>query len=323
MWSSEIALGAEQGIAGNAFAASRSHGLGLCEARRSSDMRIGNVLELWRYPVKSMRGERLEVCRVEQRVGIPGDRSWAVRDALAGEIRGAKKIPRLLELTARTLGEPVGEAVPSVEIELPDGRAVTSEDPNVSDRISQALGRDVTLEARRPATELDHYRRARRIDDIDGEIREASELLPEEEVPEFEEFAAELLEFVSPPGTYFDGFEFHVLTDASMLELSRSAPGSQIDTRRFRPNLVVETTGSGSGFPEFEWCGRQLQIGGLRLQVVSPMLRCGMTIHAQADLAKEPAIMRALVRETDMTLGVGAAVVTAGEVRLGDPIELL
>ncbi|MBW2271440.1 MAG: MOSC domain-containing protein [Deltaproteobacteria bacterium] len=286
-------------------------------------MRVGTVLELWRYPVKSMRGERLEVCRVERRVGIPGDRSWALRDERAGEIRGAKKMPRLLELAARTLEEPVGEAVPNVEIELPDGRVVTSDDPKVSDLISQALGREVTLEARRPATDLDHYRRAQRIDDIEGEIRAASELLPEEAVPEFEEFAPELLEFVSPPGTYFDGFELHLLTDASLDELSRHAPGARLDARRFRPNLVVETGGAAPGFPEFEWCGRRLRIGDLTLQVVSPMLRCGMTIQAQADLPKQPAIMRALVSETDMTLGVGVCVVAAGSVRLGDPIELL
>ena len=286
-------------------------------------MRVGTVLELWRYPVKSMRGERLEVCRVEPRVGIPGDRSWALRDTGAGEIRGAKKIPRLLELAARACGEPAGEAVPRIEIDLPDGRTLTSDDPKVSESISQAVGREVTLEARRPATDLDHYRRARRIVDIEGEIRAASELLPEEAVPEFGEFAPELLDFVSPPGTYFDGYELHLLTDASLAELARRAPGTRIDARRFRPNLVVETSGGVQGFPEFEWCGRQLRIGDLVVQVVSPMIRCGMTTHAQADLPRQPDIMRALVRETDMTLGVGAAVVSAGAVRQGDPIELL
>ncbi len=286
-------------------------------------MRVGRVVELWRYPVKSMRGEQLEACRVEQRVGIPGDRSWALRDERAGEIRGAKKIPRLLELAARALEEPVGEAVPSVEIELPDGRVVISDDPQASKLISRAVGREVTLEARRPPTDLAHYRRARRIEDVEGEIRAASELLPDEPVPEFDEFPAELLEFVSPPGTYFDGFELHLLTKASLAELSRRAPGTRIDARRFRPNLVIETSGTTPAFPEFEWCGRRLRIGDLQVEVVSPMIRCGMTHHAQADLPKQPDIMRALVRETDMTLGVGATVVTAGAVRLGDPIEIL
>ncbi|MBW1884469.1 MAG: MOSC domain-containing protein [Deltaproteobacteria bacterium] len=286
-------------------------------------MRVGTLRELWRYPVKSMRGERLEVCRVEQRVGIPGDRSWALRDQRAGEIRGAKKIPQLLELAARVLEEPVGETVPRIELELPDGRVVTSDDPKVSDWISQAVGREVTLEARRPATDLDHYRRARRIDDVEAEFRAASELLPEEAVPKFDEFAPEVLEFVSPPGTYFDSFELHLLTDASLAEFSRRAPGTRIDARRFRPNLVVEIGGAAVGFPEFEWCGRRLRIGDLTIEVVRPTIRCGMTTHAQADLPKEPDIMRALVRETGMTLGVGAEVVTAGAVRLGDRIELL
>jgi len=286
-------------------------------------MQVGSVVELWRYPVKSMRGERLGACRVERRVGLPGDRSWALRDERAGEIRGAKKIPRLLALAARALEEPLGDAVPGVEIALPDGRVVTSHDPTTSKRISQAVGREVTLEARRPASDLDHYRRARRIEDVEAEIRAASELLPEEPVPAFDEFPSELLDFVSPPGTYFDGFELHLLTKASLAELARRAPGTQIDARRFRPNLVIETGATAEGFPEFAWCGRRLQIGDLRVEVVSPMIRCGMTHHAQADLPKQPDIMRALVRETDMTLGVGAAVVNAGAVRVGDSIEIL
>jgi uncharacterized protein YcbX len=281
------------------------------------------VAQLWRYPVKSMAGEALERCNVEQRVGIPGDRSWALRDERAGEIRGAKKIPALLQLTARTLAEPAGESVPPVEIRLPDGRRVTSDDPQVSAVLSKELGREVTLCARRPAEDLDHYRRAHEIVDVEAEIRTASQLLPEEQVPEFDEFAPELLEFVSPPGTYFDGFELHLLTRASLAELARRAPGSGIDARRFRPNLLLEADASNPGFPEVDWCGRQLQIGSFVGRVVSPMLRCGMTIQPQGDLPRDPRIMRTLVRETDMTLGVGISVAEPGTLRCGDPVELL
>jgi uncharacterized protein YcbX len=242
------------------------------------------VAQLWRYPVKSMAGEALERCDVERRVGIPGDRSWALRDERAGEIRGAKKIPALLQLTARTLAEPAGEDVPPVEIRLPDARLVTSDDPNVSAVLSKALGRAVTLCARRPAEDRDHYRRAHRIVDVEAEIRKASLLLPEEPVPEFGEFAPELLEF---------------------------------------PNVLIETGASIRGFPEVDWCGRRLRIGSFVGRVVSPMLRCGMTIQPQADLPREPRIMRALVRETDMNLGIGVGVAEAGALRRGDPVELL
>jgi uncharacterized protein YcbX len=281
------------------------------------------VAQLWRYPVKSMAGEALERCNVEQRVGIPGDRSWALRDERAGEIRGAKKIPALLQLTARALTEPAGEGVPPVEIRLPDGRLVTSDDPQMSSVLSKELGREVTLCARRPAEDLDHYRRAQKIVDVEAEIRAASQLLPEEQVPEFDEFAPELLEFVSPPGTYFDGFELHLMTRASLAELARRAPGSGVDARRFRPNVLLESDASLRGFPELDWCGRRLRIGSFVGRVVAPMLRCAMTIQPQADLPKDPRIMRALVRETDMTLGVGVSVDVPGTVRCGDPVELL
>jgi uncharacterized protein YcbX len=281
------------------------------------------VSQLWRYPVKSLGGERLADCRVERRVGIPGDRSWAVRDERAGEIRGAKKLPTLLRLAARCREEPTGEAVPPVEIRLPDGRVVDGADPRASAVLSELLGREVTLCARRPADDLAHYRRAQRIDDVEAEIRIASELLPDEAVPEFDEFDPALLEYVSPPGTYFDGFELHLLTRASLAELAGRMPGAGVDARRFRPNVLVDTGASACGFPEFDWCGRRLRVGEAVGQVVSPMLRCGMTIHAQADLPKEPRIMRALLRETGMTLGVGVAVVEPGAVRLGDAVELI
>ena len=51
-------------------------------------MRVGTVIEIWRYPVKSMGGEQLDRCVVGER-GLPGDRGWALRDEVAGEIRGA------------------------------------------------------------------------------------------------------------------------------------------------------------------------------------------------------------------------------------------
>jgi hypothetical protein len=61
--------------------------------------RLGTIAEIWRYPVKSMAGESLQTCHLGPG-GVYGDRAWAVRDEDKGEIRGAKKIPRLLECAA-------------------------------------------------------------------------------------------------------------------------------------------------------------------------------------------------------------------------------
>ena len=63
-------------------------------------MQVGRVLEVRRYPVKSMGGELLRDAELAAR-GLPGDRAWAVRDELRGGIRGAKKLPALMQLQAQ------------------------------------------------------------------------------------------------------------------------------------------------------------------------------------------------------------------------------
>ena len=128
---------------------------------------IGQVRELWRHPVKSFGGERIGSAAIELRFGVRGDRAWAIRDVAAGEIRGGKKIPALMQLGARYLVEPAPAGGPStvVEIDLGDGSWVRSDEPAVSARLSERLGRGVELCARPPAEDKDHYLRARPITD--------------------------------------------------------------------------------------------------------------------------------------------------------------
>ncbi len=92
--------------------------------------------------------------------------------------------------------------------------------------------------------------------------------------------------------------------------------------RRFRPNILVETSAGIEGFTEFDWCGRELRLGQVAGDVVMPMMRCAMTTHAQGDLPKEPAIMRTLVRDAEMNFGAAITVTGAGTVEIGDVVEL-
>ena len=168
--------------------------------------KIGTVQELWRYPVKSMVGEQLAQTTIASN-GVPGDRGWALRDEAAGEIRGGKKLPGLMRCTARYLFEPGDGDVPPVEITFPDGSSVTTEDPRAAARLSEFLGREVTLWPLQPPENRDHYRRGiPDKPDLVDELREVFGRLPDEPLPDLSVFPREVLECETPPGTYFDAF---------------------------------------------------------------------------------------------------------------------
>ncbi len=93
------------------------------------------VLELWRYPVKSLQGERLTETWLGP-LGIPRDRGWALFDRDTGMGLTARRAPELLFGAARVTADG------GVEIVLPDG-TVTADDA----LLSEWLGRRVELRA--------------------------------------------------------------------------------------------------------------------------------------------------------------------------------
>jgi MOSC domain-containing protein YiiM len=66
-----------------------------------------------------------------------------------------------------------------------------------------------------------------------------------------------------------------------------------------------------------------LRVGTALLEVVAPMVRCGMITQPQADLPKDAQILRTLVREQKQQLGAALRVLEPGEVAEGDRLELL
>src|SRR6185295_14930623 len=94
-------------------------------------MLIGTVQQIWRYPVKSMAGERLEACAVST-LGIPGDRGWALRDETRRETTNGKRIPLLMQCAASYRAEPTNGAVPPVNIMLANGTQISSDDAEVN-----------------------------------------------------------------------------------------------------------------------------------------------------------------------------------------------
>jgi len=57
----------------------------------ATDQVVGSVSALWRFPVKSMKGERLEQAELTER-GLVGDRSHALIDVDTGKVVSAKSV---------------------------------------------------------------------------------------------------------------------------------------------------------------------------------------------------------------------------------------
>ncbi len=307
-------------------------------------MQIGVVKQICRYAVKSMAGEKLVDCTVGS-LGIPGDRGWALRDETTGEITNGKNLPVLMRCAARYRQPPAAGFIPHVDIVFPDGQTVGSDTPDVNARLSALLGKQVSLWPLQPAENEEFYRRKSKTARLLGrlarfrafraalpaltsfgpanaELREAFSREPNEPVPDLSTLPAELIEFTSPRGTFFDAFPIHVLTTASLEMMARLNPGSKWEMRRFRPNFLIETRPDIKGLVEAEWDGRKLHVGGVVLKCEIPTVRCGMTIQAQSGLEKDPRILRSIVKDADQNLGIYASVIGTGEVRVGDVVEL-
>ena len=87
---------------------------------------MASVVEIWRYPVKSMAGERLDSCAVGEK-GLEGDRRWALVDGTpnrAGKLLTIRQDERLLTYHARLSGSEVDVLTPTGETQRLNGQMV-------------------------------------------------------------------------------------------------------------------------------------------------------------------------------------------------------
>ena len=290
---------------------------------------VGTVAELWRFPVKSMRGEQLPKVEVTER-GVLGDRAYALIDTDTGRVVSAKSVklfPGLLNCKAEFVEPPrKGGEAPAVQISLPDGKAVRSDAGDVDLALSAYFGRNVSL--RRSAPEdftIDQYH-----PDVDGADpggnRDA--VVPQKLGSAL--FASLGMESPVPVGSFLDVFPMSVLTSSTLARLSELQPTTRFDVRRFRMNVIL-TTGE-SGFVENDWVGHALTFGdGTQLSIALLDPRCVMTTLAQDDLPQDTDVLRTLVRHNRVQLGelgqfpcagVYAVVAAPGAIRIGDRVML-
>ena len=276
---------------------------------------VGEVAALFRYPVKSMLGEALETARLGPD-GIPGDRAWGLRDEARGDFFVGKRVAGVMGCRATYPGGFSPGDVP--EIRLPDGEAFQADAPNAGDRLSAYLEREVRL---LPASAADGSNSPS--DPIpEAEMRAMLAREADEPLPDFSTPSPEQIAVANRAGPLFDAFPLLLLSDRSMQTIAASDPDLVVDARRFRPNVLIDSSDA-YAYPEQHWIGRRLRIGEAVVRVHSRCVRCAMVTHGFADLPRSPEIMRSLVRHNDGNLGVYGIVERGGVVRRGDVLQLL
>lgn len=267
------------------------------------------VASLWRYPVKSCRGESLERVVVEP-WGVAQDRRWMVVDP-AGTMVTARELNRLLVVHPTLTDDGLrltAPGAPAVDVPVPDPAgqvpiAIWSSRLTAADAgddaaawLTEVLGRDVRL------VHLDDPRR-----------RPTSPTYsePDDRV------------------SLADGYPL-LLTTAASAEAVSVAAGALVPMHRYRPNLVVEGT---QAWAEDSW--RRFRIGDVTFRVVKGCARCVMTTmepdHDAGSVARGPEPTRTLARLRRFGKGVwfGVNVIpdhplpAGATIAVGDPVQVL
>jgi len=288
---------------------------------------VGTVGALWRFPVKSMLGEKIDQVDVDAG-GIVGDRAFALVDVETGKVASAKhpKVwPDLLRCRASYVAPPgADEPSPPVRIELADGTSVMSDASDVDAVLSGFFGREVRLARAAPEDfTIDQYHPDQEHLDPQGHRDEVTETKLGNAL--FNELG---MPSPLPEGSFLDFFPVSVITTSALEHLGKLQPGSTFDVRRFRMNVIVAT--SAEGFVENSWIGAAIDVGErVKLAVSAPDPRCVMTTVAQEGLERDPQVLKVLAKHNRLDVagaglypcaGVYAVVALSGTIRTGDPV---
>jgi uncharacterized protein len=289
---------------------------------------VGSIAGLWRFPVKSMKGEAVEEAELTTR-GLVGDRAFALIDVDTGKVVSAKSVklfPRMLDCQATFVASPKsGDELPPVRITLPDNSTVISDWSDAAQKLSSYFGRNVRLAQAAPDDfTIDMYH-----PDVEGIDPGHRDTVVEQKLGSAF-FADAGLASPVPAGAFFDLFPLSVVTNSTLDRLNELRPQSRFDVRRFRMNVIVDARDP--GFVENSWVGRTITIGdAVRVHVAVPDSRCVMTTLAQDDLPKDTDILRTLAQHNRIQVGdagrfpcvgVYAVVEAPGTMQTGDKVAL-
>jgi len=236
---------------------------------------LGHISDIFRYPVKSMAGERLESAKIGWH-GVEGDRRLAFRrlaDRGGFPWLSASRLPELLLYHPIGRQDASGEPLPT-HIRTPDGNEYSLTDEALVKEIATRHRADVEL------MQMKHG--------------------------------------------IFDDACVSAIALGTIRSIAREA-GRDLDIRRFRPNLVIDTEGA-EPFEEDRWVGKVLEFGsdgtGPAVSVTMRDLRCVM-INLDPDTAEANAeVMKTVIRMNENYAGIYGTVVRTGELRVGQVVGL-
>ena len=249
------------------------------------------LVDIVRYPVKSLQGELVSSAEIEPN-GLRGDRCWGIRDETTGKILTARRAPELLLASA----ELVADGTPVIT--LPTGDRCHGPSTDTDNALSAWLGKQVRLVTSlgAPGARAEFFADA--TDD-----------------------ASEAIEWTMPAERFVDAMPLLVLTTASLRAAAAIYPDGDWNLRRFRPNLVVDV--GEEGWVEDDWCGQStLRIGTAQLRPHELCIRCTMVTRPQPGLTEDRAIFRTLARHHDARFGAWTAVEVGGLVNVGDEVRV-
>lgn len=116
----------------------------------------------------------------------------------------------------------------------------------------------------------------------------------------------------------FDTMPLSLITLQTIRALGATL-GSELDPRRFRPNLLIESLDGGDA-PEDSWAGLVLHIGGMAMRVDKRDKRC-VVVNVDPEAGdRDPSVLRLIAKERESCLGVYGTTVIPGMVRVGDEV---
>lgn len=287
---------------------------------------LGVIKQIWRYPVKGMAGEQVVECELSEN-GLKGDRLWALRDVQRQEIQSCKFRPELLMCCAKSRDD----GSHHIDITLPNGDILGSDEPIIHRRLSELVGHESTLAFLNDNPADEFFKRFKGAKQ--GWLAELKATFTRENnepYPDFSDLPPEVENYVTVPGSFFLVSPFHMITTASLKYLAQKHPDADWDVRRFRPNIVVDTGeletrdlnvhSQKTSLKEQEWLDKTIMIANARVDCTSTAPRCGAITRSQQGLVFDASMLRTVVKEAEQNLGIYGAITKSGKIAVGDDI---